>query len=270
MLANPPSCANAVPFAALAPPLRASRATVPHCRSRSSPPKIEGHAQYHPYHVHGAARTTSIAQRNLHVQPDEHSRPASSNALAAEQPVPIENVARSIDFVSVSAEAQQHEVKCRAGVEPQSTNPVPPNCIDADNAPILTDNRDTASQAVSLSAIDAACAIPLTLPTVPVATATTAVSMQIDDSTGNGVAHNADIVPAPQIILPTSEAQPMQVDSVNGGPSAAAAIPSQALSKPTTTNKQSAMKSHCVDSPARLSAELQTDLATRDRKRALL
>ena len=233
MLANPPSCANAVPFAALAPPLRASRATVPHCRSRSSPPKIEGHAQYHPYHVHGAARTTSIAQRNLHVQPDEHSRPASSNALAAEQPVPIENVARSIDFVSASAEAQQHEVKCRAGVEPQSTNSVPPNSVNADNAPMLTDNRDNASQAVSLSAIDAACAISLALPTAPqVATAATAVSMQVDDSTGNGAAHNADIVPAPQIILPSfpqleivADVQPMQVDSVNGGPSAADACP---------------------------------------------
>ena len=200
MLANPPSCANAVPFAALAPPLRASRATVPHCRSRSSPPKID--AQYHPYHVHGTASTTSIAQRNLHVQPDEHSRPANSNALAAEQP--IENVARSIDFVSVSAVAQQNEVKCRAGVEPQSTNSVPPNSVNADNAPMLTDNRDIASQAVSLSAIDAACAIPLALPTAPqVATAATAVSMQVDHSTGNGAAHNADIVPAPQIILPS-------------------------------------------------------------------
>ena len=116
-----------------------------------------------------------------------------------------------------------------AGVEPQSANPVPPNCVNADNAPMLTDNRDTASQTVSLSAIDAACAIPLALPTAPqVATAATAVSMQVDNSTGNGAAHNADILPAPQIILPSSpqleivaEAQPMQVDSLHGGLSAA-------------------------------------------------
>ena len=107
LLANPPNSFNVLPFATFAATtrssVRVSRATVSHSRSRSSPPKMEGH-QFHPYHLH-SAQPSSLAIRNSSSSISQVGGQITElNIQGPLEPPPLEdNVARVIDFVALGA-----------------------------------------------------------------------------------------------------------------------------------------------------------------------
>ena len=99
LLANQPSSLNPVPFAALTSTrssLRASRVTLPHSRSRSSPPKMEGR-QFHPYHVHRAEPSAFAARSSSNSTFQDGQQ--SNTVRPLELPQPDDSVVRTIDFL---------------------------------------------------------------------------------------------------------------------------------------------------------------------------
>ena len=99
VLANPPRSFNAMPIAALAntrSSLRVSRVTLPHGRSRSSPPKMECH-QFHPYHVQGCAPNSSSS-----IEPSDVQIAGLKTVRPPEPPPPPDTVARTIDFAAAT------------------------------------------------------------------------------------------------------------------------------------------------------------------------
>ena len=90
-----------MPFAALTSTkssLRASRVTLPHSRSRSSPPKMEGR-QFHPYHVHRAEPSAFAARSSSSSTLQDGQQ--SNTVRPLEIPQMDDSVVRTIDFLAL-------------------------------------------------------------------------------------------------------------------------------------------------------------------------